>query len=323
MINKNPRPLVSIVIAAYKSDHEYFLAAINSALKQTYSNIEVLVADDSPSDCLLSLVRDFNDSRIQYFNNNVPLGVAVNHWRAFERAKGEFIAILNHDDWYLPSFVETLVSGLQEKANPVLAFCDHFVVDSGGNLNVPESDAISGIYGRNSLTQGLHHPFYGLVVAQTIPMAMGCIFRKDALPPTLPIDAGPSYDLWLTYLLARGGGAAFYVPNRLSAWRCYDGNLTSVGGVDWIEGSAKCWEAIATDSAFVREKQLAKRNASCRYATCALKSWREGRNKGCAYFAFKSLLLGPSLKGLIALLILPIIPNGYIQALRQQLGVGK
>jgi glycosyltransferase involved in cell wall biosynthesis len=83
MINKNPDPLVSIVIAACKSDHEYFLAAINSALKQTYSNIEVLVADDSPSDCLLQLVRGLDDSRIQYFNNNVPLGVAMNHWKAF------------------------------------------------------------------------------------------------------------------------------------------------------------------------------------------------------------------------------------------------
>ena len=316
MINKNPSPLVSIVIAAYKSDHEYFLVAINSALNQTYPNIEVLVADDSPSDCLLPLVRDLDDSRIQYFHNNVPLGVAMNHWKAFERAKGEFIAILNHDDCYLPSFVETLVSGLQEEADAVLAFCDHFVVDSRGNLNVPESDEISRIYGRNSLTQGLHHPFYGLVVAQTIPMAMGCIFRKDALPPTLPIDAGPSYDLWLTYLLARGGGAAFYVPNRLSAWRSYEGNLTSVGGMDWIEGSAKCWKEIARDPAFVGVKGVAKQKAAARYLSCAIKSWRQGRGRMCAMQASQSLLLAFSIKGVVALLILPFTPRIFASFLK-------
>lgn len=311
MINRKPAPLVSIVIAAYKSDHEYFLAAINSALTQTYSNIEVLVADDSPSDCLLSLVKSFNDSRIQYCNNILPLGVAMNHWKAFERAKGEFIAILNHDDWYLPSFVETLVSGLQEEADAVLAFCDHYVVDSRGNLNAPESDAISRIYGRNSLTQGLHRPFYGLVVAQTIPIAMGCIFRKDALPPTLPIDAGPSYDLWLTYLLSRGGGAAFYVPNRLSAWRCHEGNLTSVGGLDWIEGSAKCWKAIARDPAFLGVIGVVKQKAATRYLSCAIKSWRQGKGRMCAMLASQSLLLAFSIKGVIALLILPVTPRFF------------
>lgn len=316
-------PLVSIVIATYQSDSFLLSTAINSALQQTYSNLEVLVADDSPSDGLMSLICGFDDQRIKYHHNKKSLGVARNHWESFNRSQGEFIAILNHDDWYMPEFVDALVKQIRKHPSASLAFCDHFVVDSKGDVNILESDATSRSYGRAALTQGLHQPFYELVTAQTIPMAMGCIFRKNALPSELPRDAGPSYDFWLTYLLARGGAGACYVPHRLSAWRCHEGNLTSAGGVDWIEGSAKCWQCIATDSAFVCEKQLAKRNASCRYATCAFKSWREGKNKDCAYFAFKSLLLGFSLKGLMALLILPVVPYGYMQNLKQSLGLRK
>lgn len=323
MSDETCEPLVSIIIAIYKSDHFHLSTAIDSALQQTYSNLEVLVADDSPSDRLMSLVCGYDDPRIKYHHNQKSLGVARNHWEAINRSHGDFVAILNHDDWYMPEFVDTLIKEMREEPSASLAFCDHFVIDSKENVDILKSDSISRSYGRATLPQGLHQPFYELVTAQTIPMAMGCIFRKNALPSTLPHYAGPSYDFWLTYLLARGGAGACYVPHRLSAWRCHEGNLTSVGGVDWIEGSAKCWEAIACDAAFVREKQLAKLNASCRYTTCALKSWREGRNKDCAYFAFKSLLFGFNLKGLIALLILPVVPNVYMQALRQRLGLRK
>jgi glycosyltransferase involved in cell wall biosynthesis len=314
-------PLVSIIIATFESDDLLLRTAINSALKQTYSKLEVLIVDDSPSDGLASLVCAYDDSRVKYHHNEKSLGVARNHWEAIKRSEGDIIAILNHDDWYMPEFVDTLVKEMVRFPSASLAFCDHFVVNSQGDVNIPESESFSRRYGRATLSQGLHQPFYELVAAQTIPMAMGCIFWKSALPSTLPRDAGPSYDFWLTYLLARGGGGACYVPHRLSAWRCHEGNLTSAGGLDWIEGSAKCWKAIAYDPAFFRQKHLAKRNASIRYATCAFKSWREGRNRECACFAFNSLLLGFNLKGLIALLILPVIPNLYMQALSQRLCV--
>ena len=78
-------PLVSIVIATYRSRHDHLRVAIGSALAQTMADIEVIVSDDSPDDALSGLVASFHDERLRYRHNAPALGVASNHWVSFER----------------------------------------------------------------------------------------------------------------------------------------------------------------------------------------------------------------------------------------------
>jgi glycosyltransferase involved in cell wall biosynthesis len=306
-------PLVSIVIATYKSRHDHIGFALKSAVGQTWPRIEVIVTDDSPDDALHAVVDSFTDARLRYRRNTPSLGVAMNHWVAFRECQGEFIVVLNHDDSLEPTFVEALVRPLIERPKVSLVFCDHWLMDESGKRLPSETQQNSVLWGRASLVAGLHQPFPALVVNQTIPLAMGAMFRRSALPPELPAHAGPAYDLWLAYLLCRQGGGAWYHPERLSSWRTHSGNLTSAGNVDWLNGSATCWLDASDVPLFAPWKHAMRRKAAQGFSACAVRSCARGRRASGFRFALRSLSAAPTFKGLAAL-CLPVLPQSFAGA---------
>jgi len=309
-------PLVTIPIAVYKSRPEHLSAAIQSALDQTCRDFEVIVSDDSPDQTLKILVEQFQDPRVRYRHNSPALGVARNHWSCFREARGEYIAVLNHDDLRAPTFLERLLAPLQKGPELALAFCDHWVIDRDGHRFAEGTDAASAQWGRAQLREGAHCPFFGLFASQTIPMAMGTVFRRSLLPNALPEDAGPAYDLWLTYLLCRERHGAYYVPERLSSWRNHEGNLTSQGGVDWARSTAECWQAVVRDRRLSSIHSLARRKGATAFFSCAVRSWLNGRRSACAYYGWQSLRLLPNWKGLAAC-CLPAVPQRFATRLRK------
>lgn len=282
------RPSVSVITAAYKSEPAHLAAALGSALRQTYPATEIVVSDDSPDDRLRSTITGLSDRRLCYRHNQPALGVARNHWRCLREARGEYIVILNHDDHLESSFLQSLIAPMQADSTLSLAFCDHWIIDSQGNRKIAETEDATKRYRRSELSPGVHAPFYRLLADQTIPMAMGTLFRRSALPKVLPEDAGPAYDLWLTYLLCRGGWGAWYVPERLSAWRAHAGNLTSVGGIALLEGSASCWSTVARDedARAIRAKALRKEGFA--YYACSRWCHREGLRRESRQYAWRS-----------------------------------
>lgn len=282
-------PSVAIVVCAYRSQEDHLRMALRSALAQTYNDLNVIVADDSPDDALRALVTGFNDARLRYRHNQPALGVARNHWQCLSEAESEFLVVLNHDDWLAPAFVSTLVAALRQHPEAVLAFCDHWVVNGQGRRLRRETDNASAAWGRSRLAAGLHRPFESLVVQQAVPMAMGTVFRRSALPASMPDDVGPAYDLWLSYLLCRPGAGAYYVPARLSAWRTHAGSLTHAAGIDWLRGAALCWHAIAADPAFAPLRDTARRKAAASWRACARRAWALGRRRDSLGFAWRAL----------------------------------
>lgn len=262
-------PAVTVVIAAYRAG-DYLRQAIASALAQTLENFEVLISDDADDAEVRRLVESFGDSRIRYRSNPSRLGPAGNHWAGFADARGRYLAVLNHDDLWRPGFLEATTAVLDRERDAVLAFCDHDVIDSDGQILVDESDRIARLWGRDRLAPGRHCPFAGLIVAQTVPLAIGGLFRREALDLARIPDVGPAYDLWVAYELSRGGGAAWYVPDRLTAWRVHPTQLTGRGGIDWASGSVVCWRAMEGDHLF-RTHRAAVRGKLSRAACQASK----------------------------------------------------
>jgi glycosyltransferase involved in cell wall biosynthesis len=310
------RPIVSIIIAVYKSKPDHLIAALDSALIQTLADIEVLVVDDSPTDTLKAIVNALRDPRVLYEHNSPALGVAENHWRAIRKARGEYISILNHDDCLEPGFAATLSNELDHEPAAVLAFCDHWIIDNEGRRQLIETDRNSVIYGRASLESGLHLPFGHLLLSQAIPMAMGAMFRRAALPEKLPDHVGPAYDLWITYLLARTGGGAFYVPERLSAWRIHGSNISGTGNISWLLGSAMLWETLANDPSFALNHLLVKRKAAQGFLSCATRSWLDGHRCDCLRYSTRSMRLSFRLRAVAILLLSVFIPAGLISRMR-------
>lgn len=101
-------PEVSIIIPAHNTEN-YIARAINSALGQTLTNLEVIVVDDASTDATLEVIKSFTDSRLRVFVNQQNLGVSGTRNRALREAKGNWIAVLDSDDWYAPDRLEKLL----------------------------------------------------------------------------------------------------------------------------------------------------------------------------------------------------------------------
>lgn len=101
-------PEASIIIPAYNTE-AYIRQAIESALNQTVSNIEVIVVDDGSTDNTVSVVKQIQDSRLKLLVNTQNLGVSGARNRALAEATGNWIAVLDSDDWYAPERLERLL----------------------------------------------------------------------------------------------------------------------------------------------------------------------------------------------------------------------
>lgn len=309
-------PRVTVVIATYRPRRQYLSVALRSALNQSERDIEIIVTDDSPDHTAREVVDSFADARVRYRRNPKPLGSASNHWAAFDEARGTYIAVLNHDDWIAPTYVERLVAALERHPTAVLAFCDHWIIDANGRRLDEATNRNSEIWGRSALKPGLHEPFLQLLAQQTVPMAMGTMLRRSALPRHWPERAGPAYDLWLTYLMAREGGGAIYVADRLSAWRSHPENQTTAASLDWSLGAAACWYAVAHDPQCVSLHALARRKAAAGYSGCALTARVAGEQMASLHYAWRSVRARATLRGLTSLL-LPLMPTRLIQSARR------
>lgn len=105
------QPLVSIGVPAFKT--VFLKEAITSLLRQTYTNIEVVIVNDCSPYPVRDIVEQFGDSRIRYFENekNVGKNDPANNWnRCLEHSHGEYFCLLCDDDLYDPQFVESMLA---------------------------------------------------------------------------------------------------------------------------------------------------------------------------------------------------------------------
>lgn len=107
---QNVTPLVSIVMPAFNVE-KTIVRAIDSVLKQTYSNIELLIINDGSTDNTREIVSKYRDSRVALINQkNEGLSGARN--TGLENIKGEYVTFLDSDDWCEADFVERLISSM-------------------------------------------------------------------------------------------------------------------------------------------------------------------------------------------------------------------
>ena len=106
------QPLISVIIPAY--NHQRFIgAAVDSVLQQTVSDLELIVINDGSTDATGEIVQGYTDPRLTYlYQENRDAYNTIN--RGFSLARGEYIAILNSDDVYVPNRFERLLKECEE-----------------------------------------------------------------------------------------------------------------------------------------------------------------------------------------------------------------
>ncbi len=130
------KPLISVVIPAY--NHENFIGpAIESVLKQTQGDLELIIVDDGSTDNTAKVIQSYDDPRISYtWQENQDAYNTIN--RGMSMATGQYISILNSDDVYTPDRFEKCLQAMQDKQAEVV-FSDVIPInDQGEPLTDPD-----------------------------------------------------------------------------------------------------------------------------------------------------------------------------------------
>ena len=124
-------PLVSIVIPVYNGE-KYMREAIDSALNQTYKNVEVIVVNDGSKDKTDEIALSYGD-KIRYFKKeNGGVSTALN--LGIKEMKGEYFCWLSHDDVYELNKVESHINLLTEENKDCVFMCGSYFIDENSQV---------------------------------------------------------------------------------------------------------------------------------------------------------------------------------------------
>ncbi len=200
---------VSVITAAHDAA-AYLSTAIESVLAQTYSDWEMIVVDDGSTDSTASIASGYGE-RITLVQQ-AHAGVSAARNAALRHACGEYVALLDADDAWLPSKLERQVAELGAHSGCGLCYTDAASIDEGGAVLVRRLAPLhTGVSCRDLLTGRL--PF------ETSSVMM----RRDLLgADPYPVDLVMAEDTYVhTIVLWRCAEHACYVQEPLTLYRVH------------------------------------------------------------------------------------------------------
>ncbi|MBN1072380.1 glycosyltransferase [Clostridium botulinum] len=226
--NEKKSPLVSILLAVYKPNKEWFIEQLISLNNQNYANIELLIYDDCPKfpvdeGLFKQYITNFSYKLIRGEEN-------LGSNKAFEYltkiGDGEFFVYCDQDDIWEVNKIEILVN-LIKKENSVLAYSDMKVIDKDGNIKfntlIEAKPRLNYICGENLLIQF----FFKNCVS-------GCCMLIDSkvAKKAIPFSRYMIHDQWLCTIASYYGRISFK-NETLVNYRIHSNNQTgSLKGIN-------------------------------------------------------------------------------------------
>jgi glycosyltransferase involved in cell wall biosynthesis len=132
--------LVSIGVPVYNGEN-YLRRALESITKQTYRNLQILIADNASTDGTEAICREFaaRDDRIRYHRHPTNLGASANHAFVLRSTTGKYFRVAAHDDEMAPTLVERCVELLEADPQVVVAITRVLSIDDDSTPG-PEID---------------------------------------------------------------------------------------------------------------------------------------------------------------------------------------
>jgi glycosyltransferase involved in cell wall biosynthesis len=129
----NIKPQVSIQMCTFNRAH-YIPQSIESVLTQTFTNWELLILDDASTDNTKDVVSKYlNDPRIKYIKNEDNLGIARNRNKGLDLSIGEYIAVLDSDDYWIDNTkLEKQIKFLENNPEYTLVGTNIIIIDETG-----------------------------------------------------------------------------------------------------------------------------------------------------------------------------------------------
>jgi glycosyltransferase involved in cell wall biosynthesis len=128
-------PLVSVILPTYNGSR-YLRQSVDSVLRQTYTNWELIIINDCSTDDTLQIAEEYAaaDSRVKVFSNpkNLKLPMSLN--RGFELAAGSYFTWTSDDNYYADNALQVLVHALETKPEAMLVYADETLIDDDGKI---------------------------------------------------------------------------------------------------------------------------------------------------------------------------------------------
>lgn len=216
-------PKISVLVPVYNAEM-FICDTINAVLNQTFQNFELILLNDASTDKTAECIAKYQDPRIVYLENKQNLGITASRNKLITAARGEYIAVLDHDDICLPQRLETQLDFFYKHPEISMAgswfelFCPpsapwfkRFIINAGWVWCHPQRPTLTDARKGNVLM----HP--------TIMYR-----RKDFEQHHIRYSSemSPAEDYHLVYQALKKGLRLANIPQILLKYRLYGGNCS-------------------------------------------------------------------------------------------------
>jgi glycosyltransferase involved in cell wall biosynthesis len=213
---------VSICIPLYNHEN-YIDRCINSILKQTYQNIEIIISDDNSTDNSVANVEKFKDPRIKLIKNKINFGTSINVNKAIEMASGDYIITLSSDDMLYENTIDKYLQKTISSPDSLVYFGWFQTIDQ----NDIEIDSYNMVVGNKSRNPELY--LNELFCENNFLMGSGAFLKKDFFEIIGKFDPlliqTQDMDMWVRTLTA--GHKISIVEEKIIKYRIHLDNLSN------------------------------------------------------------------------------------------------
>lgn len=208
-------PLVSIVMPCHNAV-AHLPDSVGSVLAQSVGDWELIAVDDGSADDTLAWLQAQPDARIRPLTQTNQ-GVSAARNAGLAAARGRYVAFLDADDTWAPTFVERMLAGLQARPDAVLAYCGWQNVGLPGDRGVPfVPPDYENATKAETLFSGCRWPIHAALVRRDAVLA------AHGFDPTL--KNAEDYALWLRVATR---APIVRVPEVLAFYHFHDGAQAS------------------------------------------------------------------------------------------------
>lgn len=260
-------PTFSVVMPAFNVE-KTIAPAIESVLRQTRGDFELIVVDDGSTDGTYAAVEPFvDDPRIRVVRHE-NRGLACARNTGIAHAGGRYLAFLDSDDLWMPTYLEAMAGALDEDPDAAIGYTDAWVLDDRTRAIYSHGTAMSSVNPPAEPPRD-PHALLALLVTGNFIFSSATVRRtviEDVGPFDARLRAAEDWELWLR--IAAHGYHAVRAPGMLAIYRLRPGSLsksralflTSIRRV--LQMVAEEYEGVREETRAVARARMAKLDAS-------------------------------------------------------------
>ncbi len=243
-------PKVSVCIPTYNRV-ELLPVAIESVLRQTYTDFELIVCDDGSTDETPELIAKLTDRRVRYLRHPQNIGKSNNMRSGFEAATGDYFIKFDDDDRLTPEFLARTTAILDRDSHLDFVGTDHWIIDINNQRNETQTQENSQRWGRSQLPEGPVENLLEVVFVKQSFQIGATLFRRSALLDVryMRPNLQNCEDNDLFVRLALSGKNGYYLPELLMEYRVHDGQQGLNRAIPYLGDKIQYLETYQFESA--------------------------------------------------------------------------